>query len=316
MNIPTPIHSTAAAIYAAIEAAEDQGPRLHLGASEIGHYCERWLWLKFRWAVFERFDGRMLRLFRRGQNEEDALAADMRAAGMDVVQLDEDGRQFRVSVRPHFSGSMDGVITEGVPEAPKKPHIWECKTSSKKRFDALEKHGVQKEQPTHWAQMQIYMGQKGIDRALYTCVCKDDDRIYAERVRFDREAFDKLTAKADRIITSDRIPPPISTDPTWYQCRFCKAHPVCHKAEPVRQVNCRTCAHVTFADDGVTCERWGAVIPKDVQREGCRSHVMHPDMVPWRFVDGDGVNAVYDVDGELVTNGEGGMDSRRLANAP
>lgn len=316
MNIPTPINSTPAAIYAAIKAAEDQRPRLHLGASEIGHHCERWLWLKFRWAVSERFSGRMLRLFRRGQNEEDALAADMRAAGMDVVQLDEDGKQFRVRVRPHFSGSMDGIIREGVPEAPHKPHIWECKTANKKGFDSLEKGGVKKERPQHWAQMQVYMGEKGIDRALYVCVCKDDDRIYAERVRFEREASEALKAKAERVITSDRMLEPISSDPTWYQCKFCAAHSICHKSEPVREVNCRTCAHVTFADEGVTCVRWNAPIPTDVQREGCRSHVMHPYMVPWKFVDGDGVNAVYEIQGERVTNGEGGSDSRRLVDAP
>ena len=314
MNIPAPIHSTPAAIYAAIEAAGDQSPRLHLGASEIGHHCERWLWLRFRWAVSERFSGRMLRLFRRGQDEEDAMAADMRAAGMEVIQTDDEGRQFRVSLRPHFSGSMDGIIRKGVPEAPNKPHIWECKTTNKKGFDALERAGVKKEKPQHWAQMQIYMGAKDIDRALYVCVCKDDDRIYAERVRFDCEAFDALKARAERIITSDRMLEPVSGDPTWYQCKFCAAHSICHKGEPVREVNCRTCAHVTF-DDGVFCERWNAPIPAEVQREGCRSHVMNPYMVPWKFVDGDGVNAVYEIQGERVTNGEGGADSRSLISA-
>ena len=45
-------------------------PRSHMGASELGHACERWLWLKFRWMVIEKFEGRTLRLFRRGHNEE------------------------------------------------------------------------------------------------------------------------------------------------------------------------------------------------------------------------------------------------------
>lgn len=44
--------------------------RWHLGASEIGRTCDNYLWLKFRWAFNEQFDGRRLRLFQRGHREE------------------------------------------------------------------------------------------------------------------------------------------------------------------------------------------------------------------------------------------------------
>jgi len=316
-EIPDPIHATAPAIYAAIEARNDDKPRPHLGASQIGHPCERWLWLSFRWAARERFDGRMLRLFRRGQDEEARVVEDLRAAGMDVQDVTEDCRQIRVSVRPHFSGSMDGKVHSGVPEAPHKPHILEIKTSSKKLFDVLVREGVQKCKPEHYAQMQTYMGAEGIDRALYIAVCKDDDRIYAERVRFEPDAYEALREKAERIITTDRMPEPLSADPTWYQCKWCAAHSICHQGEPVREANCRTCAHVSFTDDGVHCERWGDLIPTDFQRTGCRSHVPHPDMVPWRL-DRDSSTewtAAYLIDGRAVMVGEDGRDSREVLGA-
>ena len=66
--IPEDKHGTAALINAAHEAAQEP-PRPHMGCSLIGDPCERKLWLSFRWAVVERFDGRILRLFRRGQHE-------------------------------------------------------------------------------------------------------------------------------------------------------------------------------------------------------------------------------------------------------
>jgi hypothetical protein len=44
--------------------------RSHLGASEIGHDCNRYLWYKFRWFFYETFSGRMYRLFERGHLEE------------------------------------------------------------------------------------------------------------------------------------------------------------------------------------------------------------------------------------------------------
>ena len=41
-----------------------------VGASSIGHKCERYLWYQFRWFFREKFNGRMLRLFDRGHREE------------------------------------------------------------------------------------------------------------------------------------------------------------------------------------------------------------------------------------------------------
>ena len=73
------------------------------------------------------------------------------------------------------------------------------------------------------------------------------------------------------------------------------------------QVNCRTCAHSTAQPDGQWhCARWDAPIPVDAQREGCPSHVLHPDLVPWQLKPSeDGYTAVYEIDGQDVRNGAG-----------
>src|SRR5208283_4628088 len=52
------------------QQAYSSGFRKHLGASDIGHQCERYLWYKFRWMCEPKFSGRMLRLFNRGHLEE------------------------------------------------------------------------------------------------------------------------------------------------------------------------------------------------------------------------------------------------------
>ena len=73
MKIPDPQHTIAAAIDAAHEAkraSHSEVFRPHMGASTLGEKCDRKLWLGFRWAVRENFPGRILRVFRRGQNEE------------------------------------------------------------------------------------------------------------------------------------------------------------------------------------------------------------------------------------------------------
>lgn len=304
MKIPEANHSIQVLIDKHHES-QAEPPRPHMGCSQLGHPCDRWLWLSFRWAVQPQFPGRILRLFRRGQNEEPTIVSDLRAIGMDVRTSKQ---QARVDFGAHVSGSIDAIIESGVPEAPKKRHVAEFKTHSSKSFADLEKNGVEKSKPEHFVQMQLYMHGTEIDRALYVAVCKDDDRIYTERVRYDKEMAEKFIRRGHYLATSDRMPPPISTDPSWYQCKFCDAHEFCHETKTTKHVNCRTCAHSTAKEDSTwRCERHEADgIPVEFQRQACDSHVLHPDLVPWERKDGlDQWTAVYVIEGRDVANGEG-----------
>jgi len=179
----------------------------------------------------------------------------------------------------------------------------------------VEEKGVEKSKPEHYAQMQVYMHGTGIDRALYVAVCKDNDRLYTERVRYDKELAEKLVARGKRIALSERMPPPISTDPSWYQCKFCDAHSFCHDTKLTQHVNCRTCAHSTPKDDSTwRCERYECTIEIETQHGGkdCPAHTLHPDLVPWHMFDGSDWVAVYEVDGRKVRNGEGKVSSQEL----
>lgn len=302
MKIPEPQNSLAGKIDAAIEQEAKNEFRPHLGASLIGHKCDRFLWLSFRWAVKPSFPGRILRLFQRGHDEERNLIRLLQKVGVQVT-----GAQARVIFGGHISGSMDGVITKGVPEAPKKKHVLEMKTHNKKSFDDLEKKGVLESKPVHEAQMQIYMLGAQIDRALYVAICKDDDRIYTERVKLDPERAQALLERASRISLSDRMPEPLSTDPTWFECKLCDAHEFCHKTKLTKQVNCRTCAHVSALEDGSWhCARHQAGgIPTEFQKAGCEHHVLHPDLVPWRRLESSSAwEAVYEIRDQRIRNGE------------
>ena len=306
--IPPPIH-TIANLIDDHHANQPDEPRLHLGGSMLGHPCDRWLWLSFRWAVREKFPGRIRRLFRRGNNEEDIITSDLKAIGIKITNTGND--QIFLNMGSHVGGSVDGIIESGVPGAENTQHIAEYKTHALKSFNDLEKKGVQASKPIHWAQMQVYMLGTKIKRALYVAVCKNDDNIYTERVKFDEEAATNLLARGHRIATTERIPAPISTDASWYQCKFCPAHSFCHKEQLTQHVNCRTCAHATPENDGTwSCARWargeGNNIPGDFQKTGCDSHVLHPDMVPWKMKDSnDPHEAVYEINGKDIRNGEG-----------
>ena len=312
-TIPKPQHDLVAKIDRAHESKLEK-PRAHLGCSGLGHHCERYIWLNFRWAVIEKFSGRMLRLFRRGQLEEEQIVADLRMSGINIW-----GDQQRVDFGSHVSGSVDGIIESGVPGARTTRHVAEFKTHSLKSFKDLVKDGVQKSKPMHYAQMQLYMLGLDIDRALYVAICKNDDTYYTERVKLDTEVARGLVDKGHRLSLSDRMPPPVSTNPSWYQCKMCSAYDFCHHTKLTQEVNCRTCAHSTSKDDSTFyCEKHEGTIPYDYQITGCDGHTLHPDLVPWDLNSGSGDKYVasYDVDGSNVLNGEGHFKSKELvANA-
>ena len=279
MKLPE-LNKTIAAIDAFHEAHQER-PRPHMGCSQLGHGCDRWLWLSFRWSVVEPFKGRILRLFRRGQNEEATVVSDLRAIGMDVQNTG--ANQSRVEFGSHVSGSVDGVVKSGVPDS-NKPHVLEIKTHGLKSFTDLEKNGVEKSKFMHYVQMQIYMMGMKLERALYVSVCKDNDHLYTERVKLDKAVAEKYVARGKRIALDNRMPPPISTDSTWYECKFCAAHEFCHKTKLTKEVNCRTCAHSTAREDSTwQCDKYDHTLSVDEQRTGCAAHILHPDLVPWKY---------------------------------
>ena len=283
------LNPTAAAIFAWYEGHAEDWRRPHLGASQIGdEACMRKLWYGFRWAQERVLDGRTRALLERGKREEKRVARLLRAVGMTVEERDHvTGKQRRVSfLGGHFGGSADGIVL-GVFEAPKTWHLLEVKTANRKNFDRIEKEGVRAAMPGHFAQAQTYMHGLKLKRCLYVCVCKDDDRIYVERIRYDKQYADGLVQKAKLVIEAPAPLTRIKDDPTWYECKFCDYRPVCHAMQAERlERNCRTCASATPLDDGSwRCDHFRLPIDERAQRDGCPQHVFVPGLLPWPAVD-------------------------------
>lgn len=279
MPEPVHTHTTADAIIKWYEKQPDD-PRPHLGASEIGRPCDRALWYSFRWTTKKVFEGRMKRLFNRGFREEEHFINELRSIGIEVHEVDpETKQQFKfTAVDGHFGGSCDGVA-KGLPEAPKTWAVLEFKTHNTKSFKDLISKRVEEAKPEHYAQMQVYMGLADLTRAMYLAVNKDDDTLYAEWIHFDKAVFDKLIARAEKIIRADEPPAGISTDPSWYQCKFCDHQDVCH-GEIAAQKNCRTCVHATPAPEALWhCDSQKRSLSVSEQRIGCRAHLMLPPLV-------------------------------------
>lgn len=267
---------TLEAIESAVLKNAEGGMRPHLGASLIGKSCNRALWYSFRWTTPSDHSAQLLRLFQRGHDEEPRLTKLLRDAGITVMTVDPNtGRQFAFK-DGHFGGSMDGACVN-VPEAPKTWHVIEYKTASAKMFNTLAAKGVKEAKPEHYAQMQVYMNKMGLTRALYITVCKDDDRLHIERIDYNETDAQSFIDKAQHIISSPVPPDGISTDPTYFECKWCDHKDLCHgSAAPIP--TCRSCAHATPERDG----RWECAkhdredMSVSAQQMGCSSHLVIP----------------------------------------
>lgn len=295
-ELPEITSPTAAAIWAALEAAQERDERTYLGASVLGDECDRKLWYAFRWATPpEEFEGRKLSIFETGNVWEDRLVGMLRAAGLEVEATDPaTGEQFLIAFAGgHAGGHTDGKA-RGVPDAPKTDHVLECKSHNQKSFLELKRKGVREAKPMHYAQMQTYMHFQGLTRALYVAVNKNDDELHIERVEYDAASALNLVVKAERIVTAETAPPKLHEDPEAkmaFQCRFmCDKRGVCHDGQPARR-NCRTCLHSTAEMDGTgrwSCARHKiASLDKDAQRAGCANHLFLPDLVAGEQIDAD-----------------------------
>ena len=205
-ELPAPESALTDMIYRAWEERAESWDDLGFSPSLLGTECDRALWYQLHWApAKERFDGRMLRLFRTGQIEEDRIIEDLIMCGLDVDPVDPaTGKQFNVrALAGHVRGKTDGRINSGVPEAPKKTHIVEAKSHSEKSFNKLVQAGpgnLIEGKFDHWVQCQVYMHVLGIDRTLYSATCKNTDRRWNDRVKYDHEFGVWLFARLKRII--------------------------------------------------------------------------------------------------------------------
>lgn len=283
--IPPPTQPTVDAIWRAREAAAAERAEYLTGgisASMVGNECDRALFYELRWvSAQETFTGRTLRIFERGDIEEQRVYADLRAAG---VEIDEQA-EF-TAANGFLRGRADGIAT-GILEAPAARHVLEIKSAKAADWRAVQKHGVAKAKPLHWHQLHAGMSCLGIDRGFYIMVNKDTEEILTERIRLDPEVAARTIARVERIVDAHDAPGRMNDDPESFGCRFCKHRAVCHEAKPTRRT-CRSCLHFSFTRDGLGhCERFDQPLRRERQADGCPAHLYLPALVAGDQIDAD-----------------------------
>jgi hypothetical protein len=275
--IPQVVPATVRAIYAAYEKRRAETPaRGYLGASVIGHACDRYLWLSFRWAGAEAFDGRMLRLFDQGHRAEARFVDELRMIGARCTRPGPTAPVRRRSLRrplPRAHGWRRARPARGAEDLARAG----VQDAQRQELQGAAGQGRARSKPMHWAQMQVYMLLTGMDRAMYLAENKDTADLYEERVALDKPEAERLVAA--RRSASSR---PSSRRPA---CRPTRPGTCASTARSTRSATAPRCprrraaaARTRRRADGLwACAKHGSDdIPAGVQATGCTDHRFIP----------------------------------------
>ena len=219
------------------EQHSQQLPRNYLGASRLGVNCSRALQFEFTNTPKDsdkNFAGKTLRIFQAGHVFEELAIDWLRLAGFTLLTEQPDGTQFGFSAaNGQLKGHVDGIITNA-PESlglTKFPMLWECKSLNNQSWRDTVKKGLTLSKPIYAAQIAIYQAYMessitGISQnpALFTAINKNTAELYHELIPFDSALAQTLSDKAVNILRATQaheLLPPISTDPSFFECRFC-----------------------------------------------------------------------------------------------
>ena len=132
---------------------------------------------------------------------------------------------FQTAIEPlQACGHIDGII-EGLVES-KQPHLFECKSSSEKRFNDLKKVGYEKWDEKYRAQIHVYMLLLKLKRCLVWVENKNTSEVYTERISVDNEYAVVLLERVFNAIKGT-IPERSCPNSSWYEAKWCGYYNEC-----------------------------------------------------------------------------------------
>jgi len=211
-------------ILSAIEKRANDPHRAYVGASSIGNPCVRALWYSYHGAPSGDFSPTIRATFDVGKRLEGLMLDYIDLAGIKVILPDEMNHYlFCVDAEiPKFQGHMDALIVVDGEEC-----VLEVKTAKNARFQALKKKGLREWSPGYYAQLQSYIGMRGLKRGALLAINKDSSELHHEWVDFDSYFYNELRAKAQTVIDSEEPPERINKSPLYIVCARCNYKDTC-----------------------------------------------------------------------------------------
>jgi hypothetical protein len=224
-----PLNTEINALIERAAAATMELPRSYLGASILGHECDRQV--QFDWWVQPLLPARVKTIFARGHFFEALMHERLIGAGFAFAP--SEALEF-VALDGYLQGHADGVVI-AAPPLPgvylATPCVWECKALNGKNWRAVSRDGLAKVFPRYSVQISLY--QRFLDKtnpALVTCVNADTCEALHFALAFNpmraRQAVDRAIAIIAATRTGELLPS-FTTDPNDWRCAICSHRERC-----------------------------------------------------------------------------------------
>lgn len=228
----------------AYEKAPEVKSRRYIGASSIGTPCDAAVSFSLRGFPEDKIEPRVQRIFRDGHRIEDTVIADLKKAGVNVMDKDPMTRRqwAYFGYGTHVKAHADGIIEfqDGV-------MILEIKSMNAKMFGSFVLGGVANSHPKYYDQMQTLMGLSGLRSTFFISYCKDNSEYHSEVVAFDELRWSYLKSRIETVLSGQARK--IAAEPTSFSCRWCSRKGVCWEGKSVPRA-CETCGHARPDEGG------------------------------------------------------------------
>jgi hypothetical protein len=209
-----------------------QLPREHVGASVIGHECERAIQYA-RYLTVET-PARVRLIFQRGHAFEALVLDRLKFCGFRFAAPDLTRFQMFDGA---FGGTADGVIV-AAPAALElaTPCVIEIKALNNKNFHDLSRNGLARAFPRYWVQVAVYQRGLGFTNpALFIAVNADTCETLYLLAHFNADLAEAALKRAERIIAANRdgrlLPRAFASRDDW-RCQCCQFTSRCWGAQP------------------------------------------------------------------------------------
>lgn len=228
----------------AYDNLDREKPRQYIGASGVGHQCNAYLSYCLRGFPETEVAPKVKRIFRDGHRIEEEVVEDLKLAGFEVSEVDEEtGKQHRYSMfGNHVVGNGDGIII-----IEEEKHILEIKSMNDARWKKCKKVGVKVSDYKYFAQMQLLMGLSGIHKACLVSYNKNSSEYLSEIVTYDEFEYADLLRRINVVLEGKGRK--ISSDPAYFACKMCFKRSTCWEGinpDPA----CHNCMHAKPVDTG------------------------------------------------------------------
>ena len=204
-------------------------PRSYLGASIIGHECDREV--QFSWWVRPLLPARIKTIFARGHFHEARIREQLIGAGFAFAP--PAALEFS-ALDGYLQGHADGIVI-AAPAMPgvyfETPCVWECKALNAKNWRAVARDGLTKVFPRYSVQVSVYQFYIGKPNpALITCVNSDSCEVLHFVLPFNATRATQAIERATRIIAATRageLLPRFTDNPNDLRCRWCSHKQKC-----------------------------------------------------------------------------------------